>query len=63
MGPYDIDTVYDNGSVKLCTIDEAQTPIMANDHRLRLYQKPTSKEEFIQDLIKQADMEIVTPVT
>jgi hypothetical protein len=62
MGPYEIDTIYDNGSMKLCTIVENRTPLMANGHRLRLYQKPMSKEEFIEDLIKQEKLEVVSEV-
>jgi hypothetical protein len=34
MGPYEIDMVYDNGSIKLHTIDEDKTQIMANGHGL-----------------------------
>jgi hypothetical protein len=47
MGPYEIDIVYDNGSINIHTINEAKTPLMENGHRLRLYQNPNSKEEFI----------------
>jgi hypothetical protein len=38
LGPYKVDTIFDNGTVKLMTIDDAETPIFANGHRLRLYQ-------------------------
>jgi hypothetical protein len=32
LGPYEIDTVYDNGSIKIKTIDEHQTPLLVNGH-------------------------------
>jgi len=35
---------------------------MENGHQLRLYRKPKSKEEFIQDLIKQEELEVVNEV-
>ena len=40
IGPYDIDTVYNSGAIKLQTIYEDKIPLMANGHRLRLYQYP-----------------------
>jgi hypothetical protein len=47
MGPYEIDTVFDNGSVKLTTIDDRQHSFVVNGHRLRLYHRPTSKDNFV----------------
>jgi hypothetical protein len=34
MGPNEVDTVYDNGSVRIKTIDENQTSLVVNGHRL-----------------------------
>jgi hypothetical protein len=34
MGPYKIDIVYDNVSIRINTIDEQQTPLLMNGHRL-----------------------------
>ena len=50
MGPYRIDKVFDNGTTRLTTIDENQTPLFANGHRLQLYQKPISKDVFISQV-------------
>jgi len=36
LGTYEVDTIFDNGVVKLSTIDEERYPIMANGHRLKL---------------------------
>ena len=50
LGPYKIDQVFDNGSVHLTTIDENQTPLFANGHRLRLYHIPILKDAFISQV-------------
>jgi hypothetical protein len=46
LGPYEVDTVFPNGIVRLLTIDESKTLLLVNGHRLRLYQRPISKEDF-----------------
>ena len=46
MGPYEIEDVFENGAVKIKTIDENPTSFTVNGHRRRLYHKPTSREEF-----------------
>ena len=46
MGPYLVDRVFDNGTVRLVTIDENRAPLFANGHRLRLYHEPISKDAF-----------------
>jgi hypothetical protein len=32
LGPYDLDTVYDNGAVKIKTIDDGQVSFVVNGH-------------------------------
>ena len=44
LGPYEVDTVFDNGTVQLVTIDNAKTPLLVNGHRVMLYHQPASKE-------------------
>ena len=56
LGPYEIDKVFSNGAVRVKTIDEIHTPLIVNGHRLKIYQKPFSKEEFVK-LFKE-DFEI-----
>jgi hypothetical protein len=46
LGPYEVDTVFPNGTVRLLTIDDSKTLLLVNGHRLRLYQRPISKEDF-----------------
>jgi hypothetical protein len=48
LGPYEVDTVYDNGAVKIKTIDDGQVSFVVNGHRLKFYHKPISREDFLQ---------------
>ena len=59
MGPYEVVTAFDNGSVKIKTIDGSKISFVVNGHRLRLYHQPTSKEYFIQNVLQQNEMELV----
>ena len=43
LGPYEVEQVFDNGSVRICIIDDEKVSFLVNGHRLRLYQKPMSK--------------------
>ena len=60
MGPYEVDTIYDNGSVKIKTIDENQTSFFVNGHRLKVYHKPLSKEDFIRNVLQNYEMKLVS---
>ena len=59
LGPYEVEQVFDNGSVRICTIDDEKVSFLVNGHRLRLYQKPMSKDQFILDLQTQEEFEIM----
>jgi len=59
MGPCEIVTVFDNGSVKIKTIDNELVSFIVNGHILKVYCKPISKEYFVQVLSNQEDMELV----
>jgi hypothetical protein len=48
LGPYEVDTAYDNGAVKIKTIDDGQVSFVVNGHGLKFYHKPISKEDFLQ---------------
>ena len=60
MGPYEIDTIYDNGSIRIKTIDEQQTPLLVNGHRLQVYNKLLSKEEFLTRILQNLDMQMIS---
>ena len=55
MGAYEIETFFDNITVKLTTIDDARTPLLANGHRLKLYHRPTSRYSFIKHVVVNSD--------
>ena len=59
MGPYEVVTTFDNGSVKIKTIDSLEVSFVVNIHRLKLYHQPTSKHDFIQNVLQQNEMELV----
>jgi hypothetical protein len=54
-----VEIVFDNGSVKIKTIDEECISFVVNGHRLRLYHKTMSKEIFVHDILQQSEMEVV----
>ena len=59
MGPYEVVTAFDNGSVEIKTIDGLQTSFVVNGHRLRLYHRRISKQDFVQNSLQQKGMELV----
>ena len=59
MGPYEIEAIFENGAMKIKTIDDQPTSFTINGHWLRLYHKPTSREEFTHQIQQQSDMEWV----
>jgi hypothetical protein len=60
MGPYEVDTVYENGAVRINTIDEKQTSLVVNGHRLKVYQKPLSLEDFVKNVLQTAKMQLAS---
>jgi hypothetical protein len=40
--------MFDNGAMRIKTIDEGQVSFVVNGDRLKLYHRPISKEDFIQ---------------
>ena len=47
LGPYLIEKFHENGVVQIRPIDEEGIPLLVNGHRLKVYKKTMSKEEFI----------------
>jgi hypothetical protein len=60
MEPYEIDIVYDNDLIRINTINEHQKPLLVNDHRLRIYNKPLSKEEFRTRILYNSNMQVIS---
>ena len=48
LGPYELVTIFDNGVVKIKTIDDEHVSFVVNGNRLELNHRPISNEEFIQ---------------
>jgi len=59
LGPYKVETVFDNGAVKIKTIDDSQNSFVVNGHRLKVYNKPLSKDDFLQEVAKKTELKIV----
>lgn len=49
---YIVERCNDNGSVLIWTIDEESNPMLVNGHQLKIYKKPLSKQDFIENLSK-----------
>ena len=52
LGPYTVEKCNDNGLVLIRTIDEEAIPMFVNGHRLKIYRKPLSRQEFIETVEK-----------
>jgi len=50
MGPYQIKEVFENETVLLEPIDGSTDTFLVNGHRIRLYKRPSTKEELLNDL-------------
>ena len=48
LGAYQVEIIYDNGSMRIRTIDEYQVPILVNGNRPKLYTRPLTKVEFTE---------------
>ena len=59
MGRFEVVTAFNNGSVEIKTIHDSQISFVVNGHRLRLYHQPTSKQDFIQNVLQQKEMDLV----
>ena len=54
-----METVFNNGAVKIKTIDDSHNSFVVNGHRLKVYNKPLSKDDFLQEVAKQIELKIV----
>ena len=59
LGPYEIEEIFDNGAVKIRTIDQDSNSFVVNGHRLKVYNRPISKEAFMKQLVEDAELEIM----
>ena len=59
LGPYEIIRIFDNGAIKIRTIDEEKVTFLVNGHRLKLYHKPLSREEFVKRFQENSDVNLM----
>jgi hypothetical protein len=59
VGPYEVQIAFENGVVRIKTLDEEPISFTVNGHRLRIYTKPLSRDEFCQQILQQKEMEMV----
>lgn len=58
LGLYEIDEVFQNGAIRLATIDPVRFKLLVNGHRLHLYHKLATKEDFLQQFDNQVQTTI-----
>jgi hypothetical protein len=58
LGPYKIDACYENGLVKIKTIDEEMIPVLVNGYTLKIYRKPMKRKE-LSSLIQRKQLNVV----
>jgi hypothetical protein len=61
LGPYIIEKCHDNGSVQIRTIDEEGIPLLVNGFRLKVYNKPMTREEFTTT-VKTQNMDVIDSI-
>ena len=59
LGQYEIGEIFDNGAVKIRTIDQDSTSFIVNGHRLKVCNRPISKEAFMKQLIEDTELEVM----
>ena len=59
MGPYEVVTTFDNGSVEIKIIDDSLNSFVVNGHILRLYHQLISRKYFVKNVLQQKEMELV----
>ena len=50
LGPYEIKWVFDNGAMKIKTIDDRQVSFLVSGNMMQLYHKPLTQEEFMNQV-------------
>ena len=59
LGPYEIEEIFDNGAIKIKTIDKTSISFLVNGHWLKVYNKPINKEDFMKIISIDTDMELI----
>jgi len=59
LRPYEIEEDFNNGAVRIRTIDERKVPLLVNGHWLKIYHKPISREDFVRIFQDNTEMKLV----
>ncbi|XP_057856704.1 uncharacterized protein LOC131066043 [Cryptomeria japonica] len=59
LGPYEIEEVLKNGAIHLTTINPVRFKLLVNGHRLHLYHKPTTKQQFLQQFTSKDEISVL----
>ena len=54
-----METTFENGAIRIKTLDEEPISFIVNAHRLKVYTTPLSKDEFVHKILQQSEMEMV----
>lgn len=52
LGPYEVARVFENSSLRVNTINDDKNYFVVNDHQFKIYHKPLSHDQFLQDVRK-----------
>ena len=55
-----MNAIFDNGTVRLVTIDDTRTSFIVNGHCLRLYHRLTSKDRFFKQLFEKSSLKVIS---
>jgi len=52
LRPYVVETCHDNGSMQIRIIYEEAIPLLVNGHRLKMYKRTLSEQDFVDAINK-----------
>lgn len=61
LGTYVVEKFYNNGSIKIKTIDEEYIPLLVNYFWLEVYKKPSLKDEF-KEIVRRHDLNVIESI-
>lgn len=59
IGRYEVDAMFNNGTVRLVKIDDTRASFLVKGHHLKLYHCPTSKDAFVKNLSDKSGLMVV----
>lgn len=59
MGPDEVVRIFKNGTAEIKNIDGKNSVFLVNGHRLKVYIKPLTKEDLMEQVKKQPEIKMV----